>query len=266
MSGRVLTLRAPVALLTDGRPLQPERLLGLPPAELARLPLRVGNRDEPLAELFTIAPTTDAALVLVGDLRSFRDLGAGMTSGHLLVDGAAGDRLGCELRGGTIEVRGSVGDLVGAAMAEGVVRVDGDAGDGAGGALPGSRAGMTGGLLQIRGRAGDLAGDRMRRGILLAGGAGHGAAARMLAGTMVITGPIGDDGGLAMRRGTLLLAHPPPLPATFADNGTLELPWLRLLARHLARRGVTTPLPGPRVRRLTGCASAEGKGEILIAA
>lgn len=264
MSGFVLTLRSPLSLLVAAAPLLPERLQSLSLEEVARLPLRVGNRDTALGELFAITTTAEAALVLVGDYRSFQDLGAAMQQGRLVIDGDAGDRLGRELSGGEIEVRGGAGDLAGAAMRAGVIRIEGDAGDSAGGALPGTRTGMAGGLLHIRGRVGHLAGDRMRRGLLVAREAGDGAGARMLAGTMVIHGPVGGDAGLAMRRGTLLLGSLPTRLATFADNGILELPWLRLLARHLASLGVTTPLPGPRVRRLTGCASTGGKGELLI--
>ena len=77
----------------------------------------------------------------------------------------------------------------------------------------------------------------------------------------------GADPGYAMRRGSLLLGHAPPnLLATFADNGTHELPWLRLLARQLAALEPAVELSTVRVARWTGCASTGGKGEILVAA
>ena len=70
-----------------------------------------------------------------------------------------------------------------------------------------------------------------------------------------------------MRRGALLLGRAPAnLLATFVDNGTHELAWLRLLARDLAAQEPAFELPGLRVQRWTGCASVAGTGELLLAA
>ena len=144
----------------------------------------------------------------------------------------------------------------------------GDVGDLAGAALAGGRFGMKGGALLVGGRLGDRAGDRMRRGLIAAAqGAGMFLGSRMIAGTIVVGGTCGPDPGYAMRRGTLLLAaEPSALLATFADAGRHDLPWLRLLGRYLESVGHIGLLHGTRARRLTGCLSAGGKGEILIAA
>ena len=70
-----------------------------------------------------------------------------------------------------------------------------------------------------------------------------------------------------MRRGTLILGrHASSLLPTFADNGTHDLPWLRLLARELAELAPRLHALGDRAQRWTGCASVGGKGEILLLA
>lgn len=51
MSPLTLTLKAAVAQPVDASRLSPTGLAGLAPAEIERLPLRVGNRSLPLAEL-----------------------------------------------------------------------------------------------------------------------------------------------------------------------------------------------------------------------
>lgn len=268
MSALTLTLREPIRLPVDASPLTPERLAAYPERELAAVPLQVGNRKVPLGELFTIATGEPETLVLRGTGAAWRRLGQGMSQGRLVVEGDAGDRLGESMKGGTIEVAGSAGAFAGTLMHAGTIRVAGDAGAFAGAALAGGRFGMTGGALIVGGSLGERAGDRMQRGVIVAGGeVGAFAGARMIGGTIVALGACGPDPGYVMRRGTLLLARDPvSLLSTFLDNGTHDLPWLTLLGRHLAGLGVAAALPGPRVRRLTGCASAGGAGEILIAA
>jgi formylmethanofuran dehydrogenase subunit C len=261
-------LREPQGLPVEASALQPERLTGLGEREMAALPLQVGNRQVPVGELFDIVMGDPSTLVIEGDGRRLQRLGAGMTGGRILVEGDAGYRLGEAMAGGEIAVEGSVGDLCAAAMQGGVIRVRGDAGDRAANALPGERQGMKGGALIVDGRIGERACDRMRRGLVLAGGgAGYGLASRIIGGTVVVLGPCAEEPGFAMRRGTVLLAREPErLLATFEDNGAHELPWLALLARYVASLGWAGSIPGPRVRRFTGCASTGGLGEILVAA
>jgi formylmethanofuran dehydrogenase subunit C len=268
VSALTLRLRQPPPLPVDAAPLQPARLAGLEEREIAALPLRMGNRELPLGELFDITRGDPSTLVIEGDARRLHCIGGGMAEGRILVEGDAGHRLAEEMAGGSIEVRGSVGDLCAAAMKGGLVRVQGDAGHRAANALPGERQGMKGGALIVGGRLGERPCDRMRRGLVLAeGGTGYGPASRIIGGTVVLLGPCGDDPAFAMRRGTLLLAQEPErLLATFEDNGAHDLPWLALLRRYLESLGWKGRLPGPRLRRLTGCASAGGVGEILLAA
>jgi formylmethanofuran dehydrogenase subunit C len=166
-------------------------------------------------------------------------------------------------------VSGRVGPWAGAQMRGGVLEIGGDAGDCVGGALPGDTRGMNGGLVIVRGSAGAHAGERMRRGMIaIAGDAGAYAASRMIAGTILVLGVAAPYIGFGMRRGTVLLRSAPArwLP-TFADAGSHELAFLRVLARSFsvdeALRRTLADL-GPRVRRHVGDAAAAGRGEILV--
>ena len=127
--------------------------------------------------------------------------------------------------------------------------------------------GMAGGALLVGGDAGDRLGDRMRRGLIaVRGTAGDFAAQRMIGGTISLGDGVRRLGRLRHAPRHLVLTEPPAsgLP-TFADNGTHDLPWLRLLERQLAGTGLgRAPGPARRVRRLTGCVTVGGKGEILL--
>lgn len=259
--------RGSTPLPVDASALVPAVLAGRPAAELERLGLRVGNRELPLAELAEVTPGDLDTLVVEGGFASLDRLGRGMAGGRLAIEGDAGAYLGQDMAGGRIELSGSAGPCAAAGMAGGSIRVGAHAGAFLGAALPGDRHGMAGGAVVVGGDAGDRAGDRMRRGLIaVAGAVGGFAASRMIGGTVLALRGCGPHAGYAMRRGTLLLAKPPAeLLPTFDLNGAHDLTWLRLLARELAELAPGLPFPGGRVERWTGCASARGKGEILVA-
>jgi formylmethanofuran dehydrogenase subunit C len=264
----VLTLKADPGLPVDMTGVLPAALAGQTEGTAAAMPLRVGNRQVPLGELFGVRAGDEPELVVEGSTRGLDRLGAGMTMGRLDVRGDAGAYLGLGISGGRIALSGGAGDFAGAAMRDGLITVAGDAGALLGAPLPGDPQGMAGGAILVTGSVGDRAGDRMRRGTIAVGGsAGAWLASRFIGGTILLGGACRLWPGYGMHRGTLLLAQAPPEPpATFADNGTHDLPWLTLLERHLADLGWRGPRAGRRVRRLTGDVTAGGKGEILIAA
>lgn len=251
----------------DLRPVTLEALRDSGPGGIARLHLQHGNRRVPLGDLFGVKALDEPGLIAIqGATDRFDHLGQGMAEGVLRIEGDAGDYLGQDMAGGRIELAGRAGRYVGTGMSGGIIRIGGDAGDFAAAALPGGRLGMKGGALLVAGRLGARAGDRMRRGVVAAGGgAGAYLGARMIGGTFVVAGPCGPHAGFAMRRGSLVLDTPPErLLATFSDGGVHELPWLELLARELRALGVAGTGFLLRRRRLNGCASTGGKGEMLI--
>ena len=266
MRGVRLRFKGPTTLPVDGRALAPDRLAGMPEAELAALELLAGNRRVALGELAEIAAGDAQELVIEGSFASLDRLGHGMAGGLLQIYGDAGAYLGQGMTGGRIELFGSAGIHAASQMRGGTIHVTANAGDFLGAALPGDGVGMQEGVVLVGGDAGDRVGDRMRRGLIaVRGKLGDLPAARMIGGTILGLGGCGADPGYGMRRGSLILGRAPELLATFADNGVNALPWLRLLERELGMLVPAFELPGPHLRRWTGCASVGGTGELLIA-
>lgn len=252
----------------DVAALQPAILEKLSGPHLAGLLLQHGNRRVALGELFDIRQKGEAGTLLIkGATDRFDRLGKGMAGGTIRVEGDVGDFLAEDLAEGAIEVAGRAGRYAATGMRGGRVKVGGDAGDFLGAALPGGRFGMQGGALTVSGSIGRRAGDRMRRGLVVVDGdADAYLGARMIGGTFVIGGKAGPQAGLSMRRGTLVLAALAGEPlATFSDGGPHDLPWLQLLTAELAGIGSRQTGLALRRRRFTGCAAADGKGEILLA-
>lgn len=269
MSALTLTLRERPAQCLDLSALTPDKLQALSAAEVARLPLLLGNRACALSDMFAIGGDDPGHLVIANACDRLDHIGAGMTSGILDVEGDAGHYLGRALRGGAIRVHGNCGAYAGAGMAGGRIEVSGTTGDFLGSAMVGDRVGMRGGVIVVGGRAGDRVGDRMRRGlILLGGGAGDDCASQMIAGTIVVLGELGCHTGAQMRRGTLLLERPPAsLPATFNANGAHDLPFLALLLKSVQEidgRFGALRQRGIRVQRWVGDRACGGLGEILV--
>ncbi|MBV9605022.1 MAG: hypothetical protein JO027_07945 [Solirubrobacterales bacterium] len=218
-----LTLRKPPPARVLAAPLDPDGLRGLDAGAVGALELRCGGEAVPVGDLFEVSGSAaeDGTLVLIGDLRRFDGVGAGMASG-------------------TLVVHGNVGSWAGAEMSGGVLQIFGDAGARLGAAYPGARAGMTGGEIVVSGDAGEEAGAGMRRGLVALGGrAGAGAGLRILAGTVIALGGIGEEAGLGNKRGSLVSGRPvEPLPA-YAFAARLQPPALRMQLLRLRALGLT---------------------------
>lgn len=261
-----LVLKAPLEARLDCTGLLPAALAGLSEAAAERLVLPYGTKRAALGDLFTVTRGASAALVISGDPR-LDCVGAGLSAGEILVDGAIGAGGGRGMAGGRLVVRGAAGDDLAAGMAGGRIEVSGGAGARLGGPVPGARTGMRDGLVKIGGDAGPLAGTRQRGGlILIAGAAGERAAEGMLAGTLAVAGGIGPRAGRGMQRGSLLLGRPPDhLPDGFASCGAADFVMLLLLARRVPEIAAVFGggLSG-RAERLVGDRLSDGEGEMLI--
>ncbi len=243
-----LTLRTPPAARVLAAGLVPARLRGLDGSEIAAVEVRCAREMVPLGDLFDVSGTADEQLVLVGDLRRFDGIGAGMSSGEIVV-------------------RGDVGTWAGAGMSGGVLRIFGDAGARLGAAYPGARVGMTGGEIVVSGDAGEEAGAGMRRGLVaIAGQAGAGAGLRMLAGTVIALGGIGAEAGLGNRRGTLASGRTIELLPSYAFATRFSAPALRLQLRRARELGLTVDdaLLRGAWARWSGDRTELTRGEILI--
>lgn len=254
MSGVALSFRGGAGTRADLSDLLPERIAGLGPEEIARIPLATAGGPVPLGELFeveTLATETGGA------------------EGSLLIrsGGAVLDRVGARMGKGLIEVEGDVGDLAGAQMSGGTLRIRGNAGNRLGGVLPGETKGMRNGLILLSGDAGDRVGERLRRGtIVIDGSVGADCGAFMTAGTVAVAGGCGPRPGFGMRRGSLILGtEPASLPVGFVDAGIRDWVFLRLLQSYLAETGgwLAARTLG-RSRRYIGNLAEHGLGEILV--
>ena len=205
-----LTLRTPSTIPLELDGITPERVAGMSPLAVAKLPVQFGNRSESLGEFFDVQPDRDplADLHFAGDTRHVKHIGAGMARGSIFVEGKVGMHAGAGMRGGSLVLDYSAAGWLGAEMKGGYIEVRGHAGDQAGAAYRGSRRGMTGGTIIIRGTAGDELGLLMRRGLIVAEHAcGEFAGASMIAGTLVLLGEVGERCGAGMKRGTILTAR-----------------------------------------------------------
>lgn len=264
----VLTRRAssPIPLEVEG--IIPEKLAGLPLAEIARLPVSHGNRAEPLGEWFDVTgDAADDAIRFAGDTTTVKHVGAGMTRGQVEVESGAGMHAGARMRGGTLRIHGDAGDWLGAEMKGGTIAVFGSAGSQVGAAYRGSRRGMTGGEIHVRGSAGDEVGLLMRRGLIAVGGScGQFAGASMIAGSVFVFGSLGGRAGAGMKRGTVLAGGGVvDLPPSFRESCRYNPAFLPLAFRHVARAGVIpVGRAAVRVRCWRGDLLHGGTGEVLV--
>lgn len=280
MSTTTLRVKKAPGFRVDASSLLPEWLDSKPLAEIERIVLHAGNEACAVGDLFDVARSesnasgeagSDASgptLMVEGAGPWLDRLGVAMNSGHLVVQGTAGDYAGHRMAGGVLSIGGNAGHFTACEMRGGRLTVNGNAGDFAASALPGDMDGMTGGSLVIRGDAGARLADRMRRGLVLVGGnAGEFAASRLVAGTVCIAGELGAHYAYGMRRGTLLLAREPQrLPPTFTGGGRGFGVFWSLLVRSLA--GEMAPFSSWSAARpparYTGDLAVDGRGEILI--
>jgi formylmethanofuran dehydrogenase subunit C len=244
----ILTLRAPLEHRLEADAIVPDHFPPLGARAIAGLPVWYGGRPAALGDFFTGTGERSDRVLVQGDCARAVGLGAGMASGELVIEGAAGRDAGVAMAGGVIEIRGT-------------------AGDNAGGAPPGAARGMTGGVIVIRGDAGAETGARMRRGlIVVTGDAGQGTGRGMIAGTVVIFGAAGPGTGRWIKRGSIVSFGAIARPASFRYACTYRPPHIRLLLRYLATRHgllVTDAQVGGRYHRYSGDLAELGTGEIL---
>ncbi len=265
-AGFRLALKAAPPARVDMTGITPDRLAGLDAGAVARLAVFVGASAVALGDVFALSAGPGGTLTLEGHAR-LDNVGAGMSGGHLVVEGPVGALAGAGMSAGHLKILGDAGDDLGAGLAGGRIDLGGSAGARLAGALPGERRGMTGGTVRVTGHVGPQACERMRGGlVLIAGSAGAGAAQRMIAGTLAVKGALGPEAGVGMKRGTLILEQPPELlSAGFGDAGEHDLVFLALLARRMPE--VADLFGGPlsgRARRLVGDRLAGGQGEMLV--
>ncbi|MBX6331090.1 MAG: formylmethanofuran dehydrogenase subunit C [Gemmatimonadaceae bacterium] len=262
-----LTLRARVEQVIEADSITPDRLATLSESEIAALPLWEGRIQRQLGELFEVRGSRSTSIRLTGDLSRIDALGAGMTTGELVIDGPVGRYVGTRMAGGTLRVLGNAGDGAGLEMAGGVLEITGNAGDGVGAARLGASKGMRGGEIVVRGSAGARAGARMRRGtIVVCGHTGPDAGEGMIAGNLFVLGAVGENAGRSNKRGSIVALGPVSIPVSYRYACTYRPPHVALALRSLRTRyavPVTDAHLTGRYRRFSGDMAELGRGEIL---
>lgn len=268
MSEIVLVQRNAPSVPLDAPGLRPDRFAELSEAEIAHLPVWHGNEEASIGDFFDVRGGHSDQVRLLGDFRRVKEIGAGMASGRLAVEGSVGAHTGARMAGGHLRVDGDAGDHAGSEMSGGTLEIRGNAGDHLAGAYPGSIRGMRGGVVLVHGSAGWGAAERMRRGLIaVAGDAGEGAGLSMIAGSLFVFGTLARRAGAGMKRGTLLSGGEPDLLPTFRLATTYRPDWLAVYLRRLRIQyqfAVADRFLSGVYRRFTGDFTELGKGEILV--
>ena len=252
----------------DLSPLVPHLLTGKSAKEIAAIELQTTREKITAGDIFKIRAGSAEEVRFEGGSVRLDNVGQGLKSGEIIVEGDCGKAPGREMSGGNLVVAGDSGPYAGSAMSGGRLEIGGDAGDFLGAPLEGEMEGITGGLLIVRGNAGNRAGDRLRRGtIVIEGSAGDYPGSRMIAGTLIVLKDCGLLPGYLMRRGTIVLANAPELSPTFADCGVHELAFAKVFAGLLRDESrAAARLLGRPLIRFAGDMAALGKGEIFFPA
>ncbi len=262
-----LTFHTVTTIPLEAEAITPDRLAGLSEAEVAGLPVQYGNEKASLGDFFRVTGTGNGDVRLEGDLARVKLIGAGMTTGRIVVDGSVGMHVGAGMRGGEIVVEGNAGDWAGAEMLGGRLQIKGNAGHMVGSGYRGSTLGMQGGEIIVHGQAGNEIGGAMRRGLIAIGDdCGDFTGVNMLAGTIIVLGRLGWRPGAGMKRGSIISMHDAPLLPTFTYACTYHATFLRLYLLHLRSLGLPveeTHLNG-RYRRWSGDSVELNRGEILL--
>jgi len=202
--------------------ISPDAFTGKTIEEIANMKLWEGNRERSLGELFHIegegaAKPEELSIQVFGDAHKVRRIGAGMTTGVIVVHGDAGVHLGEEMEGGKITVEGNADSWTGAMMKDGFIEVKGNAGDYVGAAYRGSVKGMRGGTIIIHGNAGNELGCFMRKGLIkVHGSVSQFAGMHMKNGTIFVGGNSEGRVGAEMAGGKIIVrGHVPSILPTF---------------------------------------------------
>jgi formylmethanofuran dehydrogenase subunit C len=264
----VFTLKQEPDQRLDLAPLVPHLLAGKSAKEIAEIELQTTREKVTAGDIFKIRSGGAESIRFEGGSERLDNVGQGLKSGEIVVEGDCGKSLGRSMSSGNLVAIGECGPFAGSAMSGGRLEIAGDTGAFLGAPLEGEMEGMTGGLLIVRGNAGERAGDRLRRGtIVIEGSAGDYPGSRMIAGTLIVLKDCGVVPGYLMRRGTIVLANPPELAPTFVDCGTHELAFAKVFSGLLRpeSRAAARLLSRPLVR-FAGDMAALGKGEIFFPA
>ena len=247
--------------------ISPDRLNNLNESALSALPVFHGNVQAKIGDFFKVQGQYNGEIRVEGDLSKVKHIGAGMTSGQLIVNGDVGAHLGAGMQGGKIIVDGNVADWAASEMTGGRIIIKGNAGHMLGSSIRGSATGITGGEIIVHGNARNEAGQAMRNGLIVIGGNSEDlTGVNMLSGTIIVLGKMGIRTGAGMKRGTILSMHDADLLSTFTYACTYHPTYLRLYLTYIKKLGFQiddAKLSG-NYERWAGDSIELNRGEILL--
>jgi formylmethanofuran dehydrogenase subunit C len=188
--------------------INPDVFQGKTLKEIGQLELWEGNKKRKLGELFKVeeGSSTETVIIINGDVSKVRRIGAGMTSGEIIVKGDVGMHLGEGMKGGKITVYGNSGGWAGSMMTGGTIEIHGNAGDYLGAPYRGIPEGMKGGKIIVYGNVGNEAGAYMRKGLIkIYGNAGQFVGLRMHDGLIYVQKNCEGRAGACMKDGTIAI-------------------------------------------------------------
>ena len=262
-----LTLHTPPQAPLEAEYIAPQHFTGLSENGIENLKLMHGNREAKIGDFFKVSGTGGSEIRLEGDLSRVKLIGAGMSSGSIVIDGDCGMHVGAGMSGGEVLVNGSASDWVGPEMSGGRITVKGDAGHMVGSAHRGQAAGMNGGEILVHGSVRNETGGGMRRGLIAVGGdAGDFVGVNMLAGTIIVFGELGTRAGAGMKRGSIVSFQKTGMLPTFTFSCTYHPLFLRFYLLHLRAMGfpVEKAHTHGKYQRWSGDGIELNRGEILL--
>ena len=262
-----LTLHTIPEVPLEAELLSPDKLTGMNESDIAGIKVQHGNQQANVGDFFKVSGKTNGAIHLEGDLSRIKHLGAGMTSGQLIIQGNAGAHLGTGMSGGEIIVEGNAADWVGPEMTGGRIVIKGDAGHLVGSVYRGGSSGMSGGEIIIHGNVKNETGHAMRNGLIIIGGnSGDFTGVNMLAGTVFVLGKMGIRSGAGMKRGTIVSTHPAEMLPSFSYSCLYRPVFMRILLQHVAKSGLQVDQKyfQGQYQRWCGDSVELNKGEILL--
>jgi formylmethanofuran dehydrogenase subunit C len=230
MNTITFTLREQPELYLEVEEMTPDYCAGKSAAEIATMPVYMGNRTLTLGEFFDVSgkggPSADKTKLIVnGDLRKIKYIGMKMTAGEIVVNGNTDMYTGAWMNGGSITVNGNVDSFAGIGMEGGSLTINGNAKDYLGAAYRGDWRGMLGGTITVKGNVGSDTGFSMNGGTIDIGGdTDFHVGIRAVGGKIIIRGNSkGRIGGQMVKGEVIVLGEVERMMPSFLYAGDTEI-------------------------------------------
>jgi len=230
MNTVTFTIRKQPELYLEVEELTPDYCAGKNAAEIALMPVYMGNQTLTLGEFFDVSGKAGASaettkLIVNGDLRKIKSIGIKMTAGEIIVNGNTDMYTGAWMKGGTLTVNGDVDSFAGIGMEGGSLIINGNAKDYLGASYRGDWRGMKGGTITVKGNVGSDTGLFMIGGTIdIGGNTDFHVGIRNDGGKIIVRGNSkGRVGGQMIKGEIIVLGEIERMMPTFLPAGETEI-------------------------------------------